>query len=163
MHLRKILALAELHGVDAVARALDDGLELQAFSPSTSPISWPHDGVSTTNRRPCNLPGVLICWIWSYPNRIYPSMTVTKELTMPKRLDQAHPDADALCSHLSALKLPFMLENHQTMAKTAAEKHWSHWTTYRSCSAARRLGLKTAACSAALLRRASRAQDAGSV
>ena len=31
-HLRKILALAELHGVDAVARALDDGLELQAFS-----------------------------------------------------------------------------------------------------------------------------------
>ena len=25
-------ALAELHGVDAVARALDDGLELQAFS-----------------------------------------------------------------------------------------------------------------------------------
>ena len=32
VHLRKILALAELHGVDAVARALDDGLELQAFS-----------------------------------------------------------------------------------------------------------------------------------
>jgi hypothetical protein len=31
-HLRKILALAELHGVQAVARALDDGLELQAFS-----------------------------------------------------------------------------------------------------------------------------------
>ena len=45
---------------------------------------------------------------------------------MPKRLDQAHPDANALCSHLSALKLPFMLENHQTMAKTAAEKHWAH-------------------------------------
>lgn len=32
MHLRKILALAELHGKEAVARALDDGLELQAFS-----------------------------------------------------------------------------------------------------------------------------------
>ncbi len=32
VHMRKILALAELHGVDAVARALDDGLELQAFS-----------------------------------------------------------------------------------------------------------------------------------
>ena len=32
IHLRKILALAELHGKDAVARALDDGLELQAFS-----------------------------------------------------------------------------------------------------------------------------------
>ena len=31
-HLRKILALAELHGKEAVARALDDGLELQAFS-----------------------------------------------------------------------------------------------------------------------------------
>lgn len=31
-HIRKILALVELHGVDAVARAIDDGLELQAFS-----------------------------------------------------------------------------------------------------------------------------------
>ena len=32
VHLRQILALAELHGKEAVARALDDGLELQAFS-----------------------------------------------------------------------------------------------------------------------------------
>ena len=32
VHLRKILALAELHGKEAVARALDDGLELHAFS-----------------------------------------------------------------------------------------------------------------------------------
>ena len=32
VHLRKILALAELHGKEAVARALEDGIELQAFS-----------------------------------------------------------------------------------------------------------------------------------
>ena len=32
VHLRKILALAEIYGKDEVARALDDGLELQAFS-----------------------------------------------------------------------------------------------------------------------------------
>ena len=31
VHLRKILALAELHGKEAGARALDDGLELQAL------------------------------------------------------------------------------------------------------------------------------------
>jgi len=31
-HIRKILALAELHGAEAVSRAIDDGLELQAFS-----------------------------------------------------------------------------------------------------------------------------------
>ena len=31
-HLRKIVALAEIHGKEAVVRALDDGLELQAFS-----------------------------------------------------------------------------------------------------------------------------------
>ena len=31
-HLRKIVALVEMHGKEAVARALDDGLELQAFS-----------------------------------------------------------------------------------------------------------------------------------
>ena len=40
--------------------------------------------------------------------------------------DQAHADADALRSHLGRLKLPFMLENHQALAKTAADKHWSH-------------------------------------
>ena len=32
VHLRKILALAEIHGKEAVVRAMDDGLELQAFS-----------------------------------------------------------------------------------------------------------------------------------
>ena len=32
VHLRKILALSELYGRQAVARALDDGLELHAFS-----------------------------------------------------------------------------------------------------------------------------------
>ena len=31
-HLRRILALAEIHGKEAVVRAMDDGLELQAFS-----------------------------------------------------------------------------------------------------------------------------------
>ena len=31
-HARKILALAEIHGKEAVARAIDDGIELQAFS-----------------------------------------------------------------------------------------------------------------------------------
>ena len=48
--------------------------------------------------------------------------------------DQKHPDdrrksqwdIDALNAHLSALKLPFMLENHQALAKIAADKHWSH-------------------------------------
>jgi hypothetical protein len=32
VHLRKIVALAEIHGKEAVGRALDDGLELAAFS-----------------------------------------------------------------------------------------------------------------------------------
>ena len=32
VHVRKILALVELHGKQPVVRALDDGLELQAFS-----------------------------------------------------------------------------------------------------------------------------------
>jgi DNA replication protein DnaC len=45
---------------------------------------------------------------------------------MPTRRDQAHVDADALRSHFSALNLPFMLENHQAYAQTAADKHWSH-------------------------------------
>ena len=31
-HLRRILALAEIHGKEAVCRAMDDGMELQAFS-----------------------------------------------------------------------------------------------------------------------------------
>src|SRR5450631_1593307 len=32
MHVRRIVALVEIHGKEAVARAMDDGLELQAFS-----------------------------------------------------------------------------------------------------------------------------------
>lgn len=45
---------------------------------------------------------------------------------MRTRREQAHPDADALRSHLSTLNLPFMLENHQGFAQSAADKHWSH-------------------------------------
>ena len=45
---------------------------------------------------------------------------------MTARRDRPHPDAEALCSHLGTLKLPFMLEQHQALAKTAADKHWSH-------------------------------------
>ncbi len=45
---------------------------------------------------------------------------------MRTRPDQDYADADALRSHLGTLKLPFMLQNHQVLAQTAADKHWSH-------------------------------------
>jgi DNA replication protein DnaC len=45
---------------------------------------------------------------------------------MRTRPDPVHPDADALRTQFGALKLPFMLEHHQALAKTAADKHWSH-------------------------------------
>jgi len=45
---------------------------------------------------------------------------------MPIRRAQAHPDVDALRQHMTALRLPFMLEHHQAFAQSAAEKHWSH-------------------------------------
>ena len=45
---------------------------------------------------------------------------------MRTRRDQAHPDVDALRAHMIALNLPFMLDNHQPFAQTAADKHWSH-------------------------------------
>lgn len=45
---------------------------------------------------------------------------------MRARRDQAHPDVDALHSHMDALNLPFMRQNHQALAQTAADKHWSH-------------------------------------
>jgi DNA replication protein DnaC len=45
---------------------------------------------------------------------------------MVTRRDKTHPDADALRQHMTALKLPFMLEHHQALAQTAADKHWSH-------------------------------------
>ena len=40
--------------------------------------------------------------------------------------EPAHADVDALRSQLGTLKLPFMLEHHQSLAQTAADKHWSH-------------------------------------
>jgi len=46
---------------------------------------------------------------------------------MATRRDQAQLDAaTTLRSQLSALNLPFMLENYQAFAQSAAEKHWSH-------------------------------------
>ena len=45
---------------------------------------------------------------------------------MRTRREQVHPDVDALCAHLSALNLPFMLEHYQALTQTAADKHWSH-------------------------------------
>jgi DNA replication protein DnaC len=47
---------------------------------------------------------------------------------MRTRRNETHADADAdaLRSHLCALNLPFMLENYQAVAQTAADKHWSH-------------------------------------
>ena len=46
---------------------------------------------------------------------------------MTTRRDQAQLDADTtLRSQLSALNLPFMLENYQALAQSAADKHWSH-------------------------------------
>ena len=47
---------------------------------------------------------------------------------MPTRRDQTttNTEVDALCSHLSALNLPFMRENHQAFAQTAADRQWSH-------------------------------------
>jgi len=45
---------------------------------------------------------------------------------MTKPRDRAPADWDAVRKHLQALKLPFMLENHQSLAQAAVEKHWSH-------------------------------------
>ena len=44
----------------------------------------------------------------------------------PKKQIQSNTDVDALRAHMGALKLPFMLENHQAFAQSATEKHWSH-------------------------------------
>jgi DNA replication protein DnaC len=51
-------------------------------------------------------------------------MTETKKMTKPR--SKTHPDIDAVQQHMSVLRLPFMLENHQTLAQAAVDKHWSH-------------------------------------
>jgi DNA replication protein DnaC len=51
---------------------------------------------------------------------------VTKELMMNRKDNTTTPDADALHAHLNALNLPFMLENYQPFAQSAADKQWSH-------------------------------------
>lgn len=45
---------------------------------------------------------------------------------MTKNREQSDADMAALHSNLSALKLPFILANHQALAQTAADKQWSH-------------------------------------
>ena len=45
---------------------------------------------------------------------------------MAKTGDKSKFDTDAVRKHLGVLKLPFMLEHHQTLAQAAVDKHWSH-------------------------------------
>ena len=45
---------------------------------------------------------------------------------MAIRRDSAQLDASMLRAQFSALNLPFMQENYQAFAQTAADKHWSH-------------------------------------
>ena len=42
------------------------------------------------------------------------------------RARHTHPDALSALAKLTALNLPFMRENYQPLAHTAADKHWSH-------------------------------------
>ncbi len=42
------------------------------------------------------------------------------------RARHTHPDALSVQAKLTALNLPFMRENYQPLAHTAADKHWSH-------------------------------------
>lgn len=51
---------------------------------------------------------------------------MTVELIMTNPHEKCDPDVAALNASLTALKLPFMLANHQAFAQTAAQKQWSH-------------------------------------
>lgn len=53
-------------------------------------------------------------------------MTKLKESIMSKTRDCSASDDQALHVHLSALRLPFTLANHQALAQVAADKQWSH-------------------------------------
>jgi DNA replication protein DnaC len=54
-------------------------------------------------------------------------MTVLQEVGMTKNSETpCQADMNALRAHLTALKLPFMLANHQAFAQSGADKAWSH-------------------------------------
>ena len=125
-HMRKILALAQIHGRDALVRALDDGIELQAFS--CEYIANILDARSRIQPEPAPLQltrrqDLLDLEI---PIRTCPSTT---EATMRTKRTETPPaaDADPLAQRLGAdASLPFMLEHYRPLAQTAADKNWSH-------------------------------------
>ena len=71
------------------------------------------------------------------------------------RARHAHPDALSVQAKLTALNLPFMRENYQPLANTAADSTGRTSTTSPSCSQAKPPHAKTAASSAASSRPAS--------
>ena len=79
VHLRKILALAELHGKEAVARALDDGLELQAFSAEYIANILAARRRIAPSPPPCSSPAEPTCSSWRSPSPTCPSTTATQE------------------------------------------------------------------------------------
>src|SRR5206468_10873477 len=83
-------------------------------------------GASAPSPLPCSSRAGPTCSNSRSPSRTCPSTTATQEASMATRRDQAQLDAGTLRSQFSALNLPFMLENYQAFAQTAADKHWSH-------------------------------------
>ena len=120
---------------EAVARAIDDGLELQAFSAEyIANILAARRRSRRASPRRCNSRAAPTCSSWTCPSRICPSTTVNKEPIMSHRRHDiarqnggaTEPEDNALCAQLSALNLPFIREQHQALAQTAVDKHWSH-------------------------------------
>ena len=115
-HVQKIVALSELYGTDAVARAMEDAFTYQAFS--CEYIA----NLLQQRQHPPQEPGALHLTRQQDLLELElpaPDLSVYDPNTSHRPLRQSMKD-DQLLSHLLYLKLSYFREYHQALAKEAA-------------------------------------------
>ena len=120
-HVQKIVALSELYGVEAVARALEDAFTYQAFS--CEYIA----NLLQQRQHPPQEPGALHLTRQQDLLELElpaPDLSLYDAKHTPDPSHQTMKD-DQLLTDLLYLKLSYFREHHQALAKEAVEKNWT--------------------------------------
>ena len=120
-HVRKIVALSEIYGAQATARALDDAFHFGAFSSDYITNLLEARARTLPSPRRCTSPGAPTCSNSSSPSPTSHSTTRPEDLAMTRR--KSRPDLDTFHAHLDALKLSFIREHYPDVVRRAAEEH----------------------------------------
>ena len=122
--MRKIVALSEIYGTEATARALDDAFEYGAFS--SDYITNLLEARARTPPEPSALHLTRRSDLLDSNSQSPTSRSTTSPETPPMTRRKPAHDLDAFHTHLDALKLSFVREHYADVVRSAAEEQRDH-------------------------------------